>query len=114
MDAYLVGLTLPPGRYAVSAIVDFFNNNDGDSNTQCALWSGSEANPLQHFHSSPGSDTAIFSGDERDDQYFATLMTTLVLTASENQILVFCSVGLSGITATAYGQIIAMAVDAIN
>ena len=69
-------------------------------------------NPHQHFHFSPGEDTAIFSGNNRDDQYFATLMTTVTLTASENQILVFCSPG--GGSGTANGQIIAMAVDAIN
>ena len=64
------------------------------------------------FHFSPGDDTAIFSGNNRNDQYFATLMTTVTLTASENQILVFCAPG--GGKGYATGQIIAMAVDAID
>ena len=68
--------------------------------------------PIQHFHFSPGDDTAIFSGNNRNDQYFATLMTTVTLTASENQILVFCAPG--GGKGYATGQIIAMAVDAID
>jgi hypothetical protein len=80
--------------------------------TRSGIWTGSDTNPHQHFHFSPGDDTAIFSGNNRDDQYFATLMTTVTLTASENQILVFCSPG--GGSGTANGQIIAMAVDAIN
>jgi hypothetical protein len=88
-DTYLVGLTLPSGKYVVWSTVDFYNDNDGNANTQCGIWTGSDTNPDQHFHFSPGDDTAIFSGD----QYFATLMTTVTLTASENQILVFCAPG---------------------
>jgi hypothetical protein len=111
-DTYLVGLTLPPGQYVVWSTVDFYDDNDGNANTQCAIWTGSEANPQQHFHYSAGEDTAIFSGDNRNDQYFATLMTTVTLTASENQILVFCFPG-NG-KGYANGQIIATAVDAID
>jgi hypothetical protein len=111
-DTYLVGLTLPAGRYVVWSTVDFYSDNDGDANTQCGIWTGSDANPNQHFHFSPGDDTAIFSGNNRGDQYFATLMTTVTLTDSENQILVFCAPG--GGKGYANGQIIAMAVDAIN
>ena len=80
-DTYLVGLTLPSGKYVVWSTVDFFNDNDGNANTQCGIWTGSDTNPHQHFHFSPGEDTAIFSGNNRDDQYFATLMTTVTLTA---------------------------------
>jgi hypothetical protein len=111
-DTYLVGLTLPAGNYVVWSTVDFYNDNDGNANTQCAMWTGSTTNPEQHFHPSPGSDTAIFSGNNRNDQYFATLMSTVTLTASENQILVFCAPG--GGKGYANGQIIAMAVDVVN
>jgi hypothetical protein len=44
-------------------------------------------------------------GNNRNDQYIATLMTTATLTASENQILVFSSPG--GGKGHANGQIIA-------
>lgn len=44
--------------------------------------------------------------------YFATLMTTVTLTASENQILVFCSPGRG--KGYANGQIVATAVNAID
>jgi hypothetical protein len=111
-DTYLVGLTLPSGKYVVWSTVDFYNDNDGNANTQCGIWTGSDTNLNQHFHFSPGDDTAIFSGNNRNDQYFATLMTTVTLTASENQILVFCAPG--GGKGYATGQIIAMAVDAID
>jgi len=111
-DTYLVGLTLPSGKYVVWSTVDFYNDNDGNANTQCGIWTGSDTNPNQHFHFSPDDDTAIFSGNNRNDQYFATLMTTVTLTASENQILVFCAPG--GGKGYATGQIIAMAVDAID
>jgi hypothetical protein len=111
-DTYLVGLTLPSGKYVVWSTVDFYNDNDGNANTQCGIWTGSDTNPNQHFHFSPGDDTAIFSGNNRSDQYLATLMTTVTLTASENQILVFCAPG--GGKGYATGQIIAMAVDAID
>ena len=111
-DTYLVGLTLPPGNYVVWSTVDFYNDDNGNANTQCAFWSGSQTNPQQQFHYSAGEDTAIFSGNQRSDQYFATLMATVTLTASENQILVYCFPG--GGKGYANGQIIAMAVDAIN
>jgi hypothetical protein len=73
---------------------------------------GADTNHNQHFHASPGEDRAIFSGNNRNDQYFATLMTTATLTASENQILVFSFPG--GGKGYANGQIIAMPVDAID
>lgn len=111
-DTYLVGLTLPPGEYVVWSTIDFYEDNNGNANTQCAIWTGSEANPQQHFHYSAGEDTAIFSGNNRNDQYFATLMATVVLTASENQVLVYCYPG-DG-KGYANGQIIATAVDAID
>jgi hypothetical protein len=63
----------------------------------------------------PGSlagSREVFSGNNRSDQYFATLMATVVLTASENQILVYCYPG-DG-KGYANGQIIATAVDAID
>ena len=111
-DTYLVSLTLPSGSYVVWSTVDFYNDKNGNINTQCGIWTGSDANPNQHFHASPGQDTAIFSGNNRNDQYFATLMTTVTLTASENEIFVFCAPG--GGKGYATGQIIAMAVDAID
>jgi hypothetical protein len=111
-DTYLVGLTLPPGEYVVWSTIDFYEDNNGNANTQCAIWTGSEANPQQHFHYSAGEDTAIFSGNNRNDQYFATLMATVVLTDSENQVLVYCYPG-DG-KGYANGQIIATAVDAID
>ncbi|MFY9837891.1 MAG: hypothetical protein WAK55_15775 [Xanthobacteraceae bacterium] len=111
-DTYLVGLTLPPGEYVVWSTIDFYEDNNGNANTQCAIWTGSEANPQQHFHYSAGEDTAIFSGNNRNDQYFATLMAAVVLTASENQVLVYCYPG--GGKGYANGQIIATAVDAFD
>ena len=113
-DTYLVGLTLPPGEYVVWSTVDFYNDSNGDPSTECALWTGSVANPRQHIQYSAGEDTAIFSGNNRSDQYFATLMATVSLTADENQILVYCYPGENAQRSDANGQIIAMPVDGID
>jgi hypothetical protein len=111
----LVGLTLPAGLYVVWATVDIFNDEGGDVNTICSMWTGASGTRVQ-FISSPGNDTAIFSGaDGRDDQFFATLMGTVELTDEVNQVLVFCSPGGDPEnTANADGQMIALKVDAVN
>ena len=70
----------------------------------------------KRFIFSPGDDSAIYSGsDSRQDQFFVSLMGTVTLGPEENQILVYCSPGGGGDNkALAHGQMIAMAVDAIN
>ena len=113
-DTYLVGLTLPAGDYVVWSTVDFYNDSNGDSSTECALWTGSVANPQLHIQYSAGEDTAIFSGNNRSDQYFATLMAIVTLTDDENQILVYCSPGENAQRSDANGQIIAMPVGGID
>ena len=35
-DTYLVGLTLPSGKYVVWSTVNFYNDNDGDANESAA------------------------------------------------------------------------------
>ena len=113
-DTYLVGLTLPPGDYVVWSTVDFYNDNNGDPTTECAIWTGSVANPQLHIQYSAGGDTAIYSGDNRSDQYFATLMAVVTLTDDENQVLVYCSPGENAQRSDANGQIIAMPVGGID